>query len=129
MINTTDASGGKSMDVRKCYEVIEGDYEDVKRRFLSDARIRRFALLFLKDDSMANLREAIREEDSEKAFHAAHTLKGVCLNLGLTGLYSPVNRITELLRAGKFEEALLVMPSVEQAYKVTYEGLEELAQS
>ena len=93
------------MDVRKCYEVIEGDYEDVKRRFLTDARIRKFALLFLKDDIMANL------------------------NLGLTGLYTPVNRITELLRAGKLKEALLVMPSVEQAYKATYEGLKALEQS
>ena len=117
------------MDVRQCYEVIEGDYEDVKRRFLTDARIRKFALLFLKDDSMANLRAATEAEDPEKAFYAAHTLKGVCLNLGLTGLYTPVNRITELLRAGKLKEALLVMPSVEQAYKATYEGLKALEQS
>ena len=36
------------MNVKKCYEIMNGDYEDVKSRFLTDARIRRFALLFLR---------------------------------------------------------------------------------
>ena len=82
------------MNVRECYEAIDGDYEEVKRRFLTDARIRRFALLFLRDSSMEELRAAMRDQDCEKAFQAAHTLKGVCLNLGFSGLYKPVNIIT-----------------------------------
>ena len=32
------------MNVKECYEAIHGDYEEVKRRFLTDARIRRFSL-------------------------------------------------------------------------------------
>ena len=47
------------MNVKECYELIKGDYEDAKRRFLSDSRITRFALLFLQDDSMDALRKAI----------------------------------------------------------------------
>ena len=79
------------MNIRECYEAINGDYEEVKRRFLTDARIRRFTLLFLQDSSMEELRAAMKEQNCEKAFQAAHTLKGVCLNLGFTGLYKPVN--------------------------------------
>ena len=47
------------MNIRECYEAINGDYEEVKRRFLTDARIRRFALLFLQDSSMEELRAAM----------------------------------------------------------------------
>ena len=31
---------------------------------------------------------------------AAHTLKGVCQNLGFTNLYQPTYELTEVLRAG-----------------------------
>ena len=116
------------MNVKKCYEVMNGDYEDVKRRFLSDQRIRRFALLFLSDGSMEELRAAIHEKDCEKGFQAAHTLKGVCLNLGFTGFYEPVNRITEMLREGDYESAKVQMPAVERAFELTVNGLNELAQ-
>ena len=117
------------MNVRECYEAIDGDYEEVKRRFLTDARIRRFALLFLRDSSMEELRAAMRDQDCEKAFQAAHTLKGVCLNLGFSGLYKPVNIITELLRAGMYEKALDQMKEVEEGYLIAEKGRKKLEQS
>ncbi|HAB93949.1 MAG TPA: phosphorelay protein, partial [Lachnospiraceae bacterium] len=55
------------MNVKECYEQIRGDYEDVKRRFLTDVRIRRFVLLFLKDTSMRELLTAMEEGDFEAA--------------------------------------------------------------
>lgn len=117
------------MNVRECYEAINGDYEEVKRRFLTDARIRRFALLFLKDSSMEELRAAMAEKNCAKAFQAAHTLKGVCLNLGFSGLFKPVNSITELLRAGYYEKALEEMEQVEKDYMITEKSLRELEES
>lgn len=116
------------MNVKECYEIMNADYEDVKRRFLSDSRIRRFALLFLRDNSMNDLRAAMQERESEKAFQAAHTLKGICLNLGFTGLYAPVNRITEMLRAGDYESASEELEAVEDQYDATIKGLRELEQ-
>lgn len=114
------------MNVRECYEQMNGDYEDVKRRFLSDARIRKFALLFLKDGSMDDLRAAMEAGDCVNAFQAAHTLKGVCLNLGFTGLYAPVSRITEMLRGGNYEEASVEMKAVEDQFAISVSGLQEL---
>ena len=116
------------MNVRECYDAIKGDYEEVKRRFLTDARIRRFALLFLRDSSMEELRAAMKDQNCEKAFQAAHTLKGVCLNLGFSGLYEPVNRITEMLRSGDFESAIVEIKEVEDRYADTMRGLRELEQ-
>ena len=117
------------MNIRECYVAINGDYEGVKRRFLTDARIRRFALLFLQDSSMEELRAAMKDQNCEKAFQAAHTLKGVCLNLGFTGLYKPVNIITELLRTGMYEKALEQLEEVEKWYTIAEKGLKELEQS
>lgn len=114
------------MTVRDCYELINGDYEDVKRRFLTDARIQRFALLFLKDGSMEELRTAMAAGECENAFHAAHTLKGVCLNLGFTGFGDIVSRMTELLRAGNLDEAAKGLDELECAYAVTFNGLRAL---
>ena len=116
------------MNVKEFYEMIGGDYEDMKRKFLTDARISRFALMFLRDGSMEDLRAGMREKDNEKAFLAAHTLKGVCLNLGFSGLLAPVSEITEQLRAGAKEEAARLMPLAEQVYEATVEGLRELEQ-
>ena len=55
------------MNVKEFYEVIGGDYEDMKRKFLTDARISRFALMFLRDGSMEDLRAGMREKDIFRA--------------------------------------------------------------
>ena len=117
------------MNVKECYEAIGGDYESMKRRFLKDDRIQKFALMFLKDSSMDDLRAGMCEKDCEKAFLAAHTLKGVCLNLGFSGLLAPVSEITEKLRARSYEGASELMPLVEQSYAAVCEGLKELKRS
>lgn len=54
----------------------------------------------MKDEAAFDtLGEALEENDLEKAFGAAHALKGVLGNLSLTPIYEPVQEITELLRA------------------------------
>ncbi|MCR5650386.1 MAG: Hpt domain-containing protein [Lachnospiraceae bacterium] len=45
------------------------------------------------------LKDAIEKKDLDKAFDAAHALKGVLGNLSLTPLYDAVSGITEMLRA------------------------------
>ena len=53
----------------------------------------------LQDPSFDRLKEAIAAGDLDKAFEAAHALKGVLANLALTPILDPVREITELLRA------------------------------
>ena len=72
------------MTTKECYEEIGSNYESVLVRFGSEALVKRFALKFLKDPSYAELSEALEARDAERAFRAAHTLKGVCLIWGLT---------------------------------------------
>lgn len=114
------------MTTRECYERIGGDYEDVRRRFRDDARIRRFAIMFLGDDSMENLERAMNAGSCEEAFRAAHTLKGVCLNLGFKRLFESADAITEALRAGDMNKAADLLPQVIKDGRLTVEWLREL---
>ena len=66
-----------------------------------------FLIKFLSDPSYVTLCEALKEEDYEKAFRAAHTLKGVCDNLALSRLGESASVLTECLR-GKANEQVNV---------------------
>lgn len=51
------------------------------------------------DKSFAALEAAIKSGDLDAAFEAAHSLKGILSNLALKSISTPVEEITELLRA------------------------------
>ena len=82
------------MTVKECYEQIGSDYAGVLKRLGSEALVKRFALKFLKDPSYQELKDALIKKDGETAFRAAHTLKGVCLNLGCDRLYESSAELT-----------------------------------
>ena len=71
------------------------NYEDVLKRLYNEGMICRFTLMFLNDDSYPKLEQALKEGNVKEAFRAAHTLKGVCQNLGFTNLYQPTYDLTE----------------------------------
>ena len=52
----------------------------------------------VQDQNFDRLPEAVAAGDLDKAFDAAHALKGVTANLALTPILKPVQEITELLR-------------------------------
>ena len=88
------------MTIKECYEAMGGDYEDVLKRLMNEARIQKFALMFKKDPSMSQLTQAMDAGDVETAFRAAHTLKGICANLGFKSLFEVSYEITEALSTG-----------------------------
>ena len=66
-------------------------------------------------------------EDSLKiAFRAAHTLKGICLNLGLSRLYGSASAVTEALRAQDAALARSLMPDLRNDYGEVLEALRQL---
>lgn len=86
------------MTVRECYAQMGGDYDDVMSRLRTDERIVRFLGKVADDGSFALLTQSIEARNMEEAFRAAHTLKGICMNLSLTELYGSAHEITEALR-------------------------------
>ena len=114
------------MTVRECYEAMGGDYEDVSGRLMTEARIKKFALMFKKDPSMGQLKDAMESGDCDSAFRAAHTLKGICANLGFASLFEASRDITEALRAKDMEQANGMWPQVEACYERVENALAQL---
>lgn len=112
------------ISLQQVYESIGADYKGVLERLPSEDFVRRFALKFLDDQSFAQLQQAMQARDAEAAFRAAHTLKGVCQNLGFDNLYRPASELTEALRPRVIDEnAEKLLPAVEMEYQKTVEAL------
>lgn len=69
------------MTIRECYDELGLDFDAVLSRLVNEKLVQKFALKFLDDPSFQNLKDALDSKDVETAFRAAHTLKGVCLNI------------------------------------------------
>ena len=109
------------MTIKECYDAMGADYQNTLNRFPNEAFIKKFVLKFLDDNSYANLKEAI-----EEAFRAAHTLKGVCLNLGFDNLYKASSAITEIFRAGELAGAEEAFEEVEKQYNITVNAIKAM---
>ena len=114
------------MNIRECYDTIGADFEDVLGRLGSESLIQRFALKFIDDGSYNELTEAIAEKNAEKAFRAAHTLKGICLNLGLKNLYTVSSDLTEKLRGRELDGDEALYEKVSEQYKITVNALKSV---
>ena len=116
------------MTVQECYESMESDFEGVLGRMGSEAMVKRFALKFLDDPSYENLVKAVEEQNAEDAFRAAHTLKGICLNLGLDRLYKVSALLTEKLRGREFDGYEEAYDEVQKEYRNTIDAIRNMAE-
>lgn len=113
------------MDIKECYAKMNADYDEVVRRFGSEAMVKKFAVKFLKDSSFSDLCSGLSENDGEKAFRAAHTLKGTCANLGFSALYRDAAELTEKLRGRSTEGSEELFNKVKEQYDITTAALHE----
>lgn len=80
------------------------DISETLERFVGNEALYFRCLSKFKDDrNYSIMKEAIAENDSQKAFDGAHALKGVSANLGLNHLYGEVKEITEIFRASSMD--------------------------
>lgn len=114
------------MKIRECYEQMGADYDNVLSRLGSDAMVERFALKFLQEKTFDNLKEAIEKKDAEEAFRAAHTLKGICLNLGFDNLFTVSSELTEKLRPRTLEGSEELLQKVQEQYDITVQALKNI---
>lgn len=110
------------MSLEAFYESAGGNLADVRARFLTDERIQKFLGYFFQDTSYDDLRSALAAGNSEEAFRAAHTLKGVSRDMGFTDLGEAASTVTEALRPAPdgasqpTSAADSLIPEVERAY-------------
>ena len=113
------------MTLQECYAAMGGDYEDVSVRLHSDKMVQKFILKFLDDRSYDLFCSAMAEKNYEEAFRAAHTIKGVCQNLGFTRLMEPSSEMSEALRHGWTPEADALIGRLESDYRSTVDAIRD----
>ncbi len=116
------------MNIEECYEKMGGNYADVINRLRKETLVTKFLVRFPEDPSYGELAESIDKGDTETAFRAAHTLKGVCQNLGLEKLFVSADEATEALRGGDIDKAKLVMPTLSSDYEMIVDTINEFAE-
>ncbi|WP_418667060.1 Hpt domain-containing protein [Allofournierella sp.] len=105
--------------MREILESYGSNYEETMERFLEDETFYLKILgMLLKDASMKKLHDALDSKDVAAAFDAAHTLKGISGNLGLTPFYAAVCTMVEALRGRDPEgDYFALYQCVEAEYK------------
>lgn len=107
------------MTLRECYEALGGDYEEVLGRMHSERIVQKFVLKFLNDGSYSLLLESLETENYEEACRAAHSIKGVCQNMGFTRLFESAKKLNDVLRDGYNPEVPGLVEQVTKDYKQT----------
>lgn len=118
--------------LRDCYLRLDGNLTEVMTRLPSLALVEKFVLRFSADPSYAELEAALEAGCRGDAFRAAHTLKGVCANLGFSALYRSSSDVTELLRqeSDSLPEGLAApMAQLRQDYQLALSAIRTLAES
>ncbi len=111
------------MTLKECYAAMGADYDGVLGRLRSEKLVQKFTIKFLDDASFGNLCKALEERNYEEAFRAAHTIKGVCQNLGFSTLYESSNKLTEALRSGASEDEDVLLAAVRKDYQQAVEAI------
>lgn len=92
------------MNIQELYQEIGGDYNDTLKRIGNERLISKFIIRFIDDTTTAKMFNAYDNGNLKDVFLYAHTLKGICLNLGLANLYNDhcdLNEIVEICRKYK----------------------------
>lgn len=115
------------MTLTAFYDAIGADYTTVLNRMGGmEKMVDKFVKKFPNDTAATQLFEAYAAEDYETAFRMAHTLKGVCLNLGFEKLQQLASDLTEALRGQVADNAPELLASVRAEYEKVIELLKEL---
>ena len=114
------------MTLQEFYAVVGGDYQDALSRMMMESMLRKFLAKFPTDPSFSNLEHGLKNGDREEAFRAAHTIKGLCLNLGFGKLYTSSNALTEALRNEMPANADELFEAVKTDYILTLDAVNQL---
>lgn len=116
------------MDLRTFFSQVGGDYDEVMNRLPTEGMVKKFLRRFLDDPSCGELEQALAQGDLPTAFRAAHTLKGVGMNLGLGDLARAASELTEQLRGATELPPPQMVQAVERAYHRAAECIGQLCE-
>ena len=110
------------MTMQECDDRLGGNFEQMTKRLPSVSIIKKFVARFPEDPTFTELCRAMESGEQKEEFRAAHTLKGVCTNLGFDRLLAPTAELTELLRVQTEiipKDAFALLDRVKADYELT----------
>ena len=119
------------MTIQECYQTLGGNFGRTEKRLPSAGMIERFLMRFPQDPTFSELCQAMEARECERAFRCAHTLKGVCANLGFDRLMDSTGRLTEALRAQNAvpQDAGALFEAVRRDYELTVSAIRDYSES
>ena len=74
------------MTIQECYKEMGADYDEVFHRLPRESMVRKFALMFLNDDSYPKLEQSLKEET-----HRKHSVRHTRSRVYARTLASPIS--------------------------------------
>ena len=110
-------------DVIKDLAVWGCDIASALERFGGDKELYKECLhIFVSDENFPKLEQALNDKNVEEAFGYAHALKGMAGNLSLGELYDNICRVSDSLKRGDLETALVEYPDLKKS-KIAYDKI------
>lgn len=88
------------MTIQELYGKIGGDYEQALRVLRMDKLLDKHIRKLTTSGVIDRVLEAGKSPDPNELFEAAHAMKGVCANLGLTRMAEAASELAEEFRPG-----------------------------
>ena len=115
------------MTLRDFYNKIGSSLDAVMSQMgLPEKLVDKFVKKFPNDKSAEELFRTFESKDYETAFRMAHTIKGLCLNLGFDKLRESASEMTEALRGGVADNAEELLETVRRDYNEIIDAIKEL---
>lgn len=115
------------MRVAEMYEIIGEDYDEVFERLGNDAWIVRYLRKFVTENYNGLLNDAVMSKNWDEGFKLSHTMKGLALNLGLSGIRDTSSALCEAMRNGEPKNDIMPMLEAENAaYAKVADAIAEL---
>lgn len=115
------------MTIIEFYEKVGGDYNEVIGRLLKDERIYKYLNKFVGGDDYNALKKLCDDQNWEEAFRCVHSLKGMCLNLGISKLAASSSALCEELRHGAPNcDISGMLEEVKNDYEVAVSSIKEI---
>lgn len=92
------------MTLNEFYDAVGSDYSEVLNRLNKEERIVKYLLKFASENTLEDFEKSYETGNFEEAFRVVHSMKGMCLNLGLSKLCDISSDVCVDLRNGPPKE-------------------------
>ncbi|MBQ7971870.1 MAG: Hpt domain-containing protein [Lachnospiraceae bacterium] len=114
------------MTLKECYAMMEGDYEGLLSRLMTEGLASKYVLKFLADDSLEKLEAAVKEADYKSSESIAHSLNGTAKYLGFLNLTHSTRTLINGVREGEYEQNPELLAGAYEKIKVDYVRVKEV---